>query len=99
MKAFAGSFILLLAFFCQFAHAQQTRASDLSPNLFGSISQGAPTGGAIQLSICDAIDRALRYNLGAIIGEQETRVSAAARVRALSELLPKVNAGFSETIQ
>src|SRR2546427_2920244 len=98
MKALAGSFILLFAFFCEFGHAQQ-RGSNFSPNLFGSTPQGTPTGGTIQLSIADAIDRALRYNLGGVIGEQETRVSAAVRLRALSELLPKVNIGVTETIQ
>ena len=99
MKAFAGSFILLFAFLCQAAYAQQLRGSNVSQNFFGSISQGAPTTGAIQLTIADAIDRALKYNLGGILSEQETRVSSAARVRALSELLPKVNAGVTETVQ
>src|SRR5207253_7752278 len=91
MKAFAGSFILLFAFWCQAAHAQQSRSSNVSSNFFGSISQGAPTPGTIQLTIADAINRALKYNLGGILSEQETRVASAARVRALSELLPKVN--------
>jgi outer membrane protein TolC len=99
MKAFAGSFILLFAFWCQAAHAQQVRTSSVSSNFFGSISQVAPTAGTIQLTIADAIDRALKYNLAGIISEQETRVSSAARVRALSELLPKVNAGVTETVQ
>src|SRR5207237_4477964 len=39
------------------------------------------------------------YNLGGILSEQETRVASAARVRALSELLPKMNAGVTETVQ
>ena len=99
MKALAGSFILLFAFWCQAAHAQQSRSSNVSSNLFGSISQGAPTPGTIQLTIADAINRALKYNLGGILSEQETRVASAARVRALSELLPKVNAGVTETVQ
>jgi outer membrane protein TolC len=99
MKAFAGSFILLFAFLCETATAQQLRSSNLSPNLFGSISQGAPTAGTMPLTIADAIDRALKYNLAGILSEQETRVSSAARVRALSELLPRVNAGVTETVQ
>src|SRR6266850_3152434 len=99
MKAFSASLILLFAFWSQFAEAQQSRSTSLSRDLFGSISQGVPTAGTIQLTIADAIDRALRYNLGGILSEQETRVSSAARVRALSELLPKVNVGVTETVQ
>jgi outer membrane protein TolC len=100
MKAFSGLLILLFTFGCQFVQAQQQpRTSNVSPNLFGSISQGAPASGTVQLSIADAIDRALKYNLGGIIGEQETRISTAARIRALSELLPKVDAGVTETVQ
>jgi outer membrane protein TolC len=100
MKALAGSLILLFAFSCDFAFAQRPLGtSGLSPNLFGSVSQGTPSAGTIQLSIVDAIDRALKYNLGGIIAEQETRVSTAARIRALSRLLPKVDAGVSETVQ
>src|SRR5215469_15693364 len=98
MKALAGSVILLL--FCwQFAVAQQSRGTTLSPNLFGSVSQGTPTGSVLTLSISDAIDRALKYNLGTIISEQETRVSRAARLRALSDLLPKATASVTQTVQ
>ena len=99
MKSRTGAMILVFAFFCGFAHAQQPRTLSISPTVFGSISQGVPSGGTIQLSMTDALDRALKYNLGGVFAEQETRVSAAARVRALSELLPKVNAGVSEAVQ
>ena len=99
MKALAGSLILLFVLFPEFALAQQTRGANLSPNLFGSVSQATPVSGTISLSIADAIDRALKYNLGSVISEQESRVSKAARVRALSELLPKVNGSVSEIVQ
>src|SRR5437870_11809581 len=99
MNALGGSFILLFAFLCGYAEAQQPRGSNIPSDFSGSVSQGTPSGGVIPLSIGDAIDRALKYNLGYVIGEQETRVSTAARVRSLSELLPKVNAGISEAIQ
>src|SRR5881409_2107419 len=99
MNALGGSFILFFAFLCGYAEAQQPRGSNIPSDFIGSVSQGTPSGGVIPLSIGDAIDRALKYNLGYVIGEQETRVSTAARVRSLSELLPKVNAGISEAIQ
>jgi len=99
MNALGESFIRFFAFLCGYAEAQQPRGSNIPSDLIGSVSQGTPSGGVIPLSIGDAIDRALKYNLGYVIGEQETRVSTAARVRSLSELLPKVNASISEAIQ
>ncbi len=59
----------------------------------------APDGSAIAIPLSEAIDRALKYNLASILGEQSTRFSRAARLRALSELLPKVNGAISETVQ
>jgi outer membrane protein TolC len=98
MKAYAGS-ILTILLFCQAAPAQQARRAAVSPELLGSVSSGTPTGATISLSLAEAIDRALKYNLGTIISEQENRASKAARLRALSELLPRVTASFGETVQ
>src|SRR2546421_8116056 len=99
MKALAGSAMLLLVLFSGLAQAQQTRDAAFSPNLFGSVSQGTAAANPIPLSIADAIERALKYNLGSIITGQETQVSRAARVRALSELLPKINGTVTETVE
>ncbi len=98
MKALIGSLILMFAW-SGLAKAQQTRTGNIPQTLFGSVPQGMPTGAVVPLSIAEAIDRALKYNLGTIISEQETRVARAARLRALSDLLPKVNGGVTETIQ
>ena len=80
------------------AHAQQNQGT-VPPNVFGSVTQGNAVPGTISLSITDAIDRALKYNLGSAIAEQDSRVAAAERLRSLSELLPKINATVSETYQ
>src|SRR5262249_8059039 len=77
----------------------QSPGMNLSPNFFGSVPQSAATGKPLPLSMSEAIDRALKYNLAPIISEQETRVSRAARLRSLSELLPKVGSTFAETVQ
>jgi len=98
MKAFACS-VLTLFCFCGSGLAQQARRAAAPPELFESVSAGNATGGAVSLSIADAIERALKYNLGAIIGEQQTRASRASRLRALSELLPKLNLALNETVQ
>ncbi len=44
----------------------------------------------IALSMSEAIDRALRYNLGVTSATQEERVRAADRVKALYDMYPKV---------
>src|SRR6266478_1499481 len=100
MKALPCSLTLLFVFFSSFAEAQQQpRGGNLTPTLFGSVSQRVPAGTAIPLSISDAIDRALKYNLGSIISEQETRTARAQRLRSLADLLPRVTGGITETIQ
>ena len=96
--------LMVLNFACAaFAQETETRTPPRNVNInqtfLGSVSQGTATGATIPLSIADAIDRALKYNLGTILSDQETRVARAARLRTLSELLPKVNANVTETVQ
>jgi len=97
IKTFAGFLLVLLVW--QPLMAQQSRGMNLSPNLFGSVVQEQATPNTLSLSISDAIDRALKYNLAPIIGEQETRVLRAERLRKLSELLPKVIGSVSDSVQ
>ncbi|HYR85371.1 MAG TPA: TolC family protein [Terriglobia bacterium] len=99
MKASLCSLTLLFIFFSGFAEAQQPRRENLPPTLFGSVSQGAPTGTVLRLSLSDAIDRALRYNLGTVISEQDTRGAKAQRLRTLSDLLPRINGEITQTVQ
>ncbi|HUI84121.1 MAG TPA: TolC family protein [Candidatus Binatia bacterium] len=61
----------------------------------GSLPQGKAAAGVIDLSIEDALDRGLKYNLGLYLSDRATDQTRAARLRALSELLPVVNGGFS----
>ena len=55
--------------------------------------------GTISLTLLDAIDRGLKYNLGIILSEQGNRSASAARLRALSELMPHLNARAGESVQ
>src|SRR5882762_9466950 len=64
-----------------------------SPYL-GSVPAGAPTGTVLQLSLSDALDRGLKYNLGLIESDVRTRTARAERLRTLNELLPNVNASI-----
>ena len=64
---------------------------------------GVPTGEAsadvLTITVIDAIRRALDHNLGVLTAEQGVTRAGGARWRALSELLPNVNARVSETRQ
>ncbi len=75
--------------------AAQTNQS--SPN-FGSVPSGTATGEVLHLTLRDAINRALRYNLGQIESGENQRISRGERLRALSALLPQVNASASENV-
>jgi outer membrane protein TolC len=55
--------------------------------------------GNISLTLLDAIDRGLKYNLGNILSEQGNRSAGAARIRALSDLLPHINAHAVGSVQ
>ena len=93
------SAILYAILFAGLLVTPATAQRQLPPVLFESIPEGPATAGEISLSISDAIDRALRYNLGMVTSETETRAARAQHLRALSDLLPNVRAGVTETIQ
>lgn len=63
----------------------------------GSAQGGRPFSG--NLSLRDAIGRALEYNLGSISLAQTVRQSQAELRVARSELLPNVNGSLSETVE
>ena len=65
----------------------------------GSIPQGKATPQVLELTIEDALDRGLKYNLGLYLAARVTEQSNAAHLRALSDLLPVVNGSFSEEDQ
>lgn len=65
--------------------------------LFGGVPTGKATPDVLPLSLVEAISRGLKYNLGYLLGEQNLRSAQGARLRVLSELMPKLTAGVSET--
>lgn len=64
----------------------------------GSVAAGQPAS-SITLSLQDAIDRALKNNLGLLVRSTGTDLARAERIRTLSALLPNVVGGISETVQ
>lgn len=58
----------------------------------GSVPAGQATAATLDLSLRDAISRALKYNLGGIEGQEDTRAAHAVRLRRLNALLPSLSA-------
>lgn len=79
-------------------HPSPIASQSQSPFL-GSVPTGKATGTVIPLSLKDAIDRGLKYNLGLVESDQGTRASRAARLRALNNLLPSVTAHLQSSVQ
>jgi outer membrane protein TolC len=62
----------------------------------GSVSHEKPVPGSIPISLLDAINRGLKYNLGLYTTETSQKTVQAARLQALASLLPNLNARFSD---
>jgi len=63
----------------------------------GSVATGVATSAPLKLTLQDAIDRALKANLGLLVRGSETSAARAERLRTLSALLPNVSASLAET--
>src|SRR6202453_1108074 len=64
----------------------------------GSVPSGPASDVVLRLTLSEAINRAVRYNLGAIESEENTREARGQRLLALSHLLPQVSAGINENV-
>ncbi len=76
-------------------------AAAQTPNnpFFGSAPQGTATAESLPLSLKDAVERALKYNLGLLLQEESVKTAHGARWRALAGLLPNVSALASASRQ
>src|SRR5450755_2111610 len=101
-----------LLFSSQLLRAQVTSGNPAAPlpsaeavinrntvNFSGSIPQGKATNETIELTIEDALDRGLKYNLGLYLSDQTTAEARAARLQSLSALLPNVSGTFGQELQ
>src|SRR5499425_386973 len=66
---------------------------------FGSVPSGTTTNEVLHLTLRDAINRAVRYNLGQIESGENARIARGQRLRALSTLLPQISAGATENVE
>lgn len=65
----------------------------------GSVPTGQVSATPLKLSLQEAFERALKYNLGAIESDQQTRAAHAVRLRGLNALLPNLTARVSYALQ
>jgi outer membrane protein TolC len=65
----------------------------------GSLPQGKATTETMDLSVEQALDLGLKYNLGLYLSDRATAQARAARLRALSQILPNVNGSVTEEVQ
>jgi outer membrane protein TolC len=75
-----------------------TASQNQNPFL-GSTPSGEATDTVLAITIADAIDRGLKYNLGLIQSNQGTRSTQAQRLHTLANLLPDISLRTSETVQ
>lgn len=75
------------------ASAQQllTQAAQATDRFFGSVPTGDATGETLRLSLKDAFNRALEYNLGLRERDQDVRAARATRLSGLNALLPDIS--------
>ena len=76
----------------------QAQTNQPSAN-FGSVPRGTASDEVLHLTLRDAINGAIRYNLGQIERGENARIARGQRLRALSTLLPQVSVGASENVE
>jgi outer membrane protein TolC len=78
------------------ARAQRPSLPPDSP-FGGGVPQGTATSETLSLSIADVIDRALAHNLGVLTADADVQAARGDRLDALSDLLPHLTAGITES--
>ncbi len=86
--------LLLLLTITLHAWAQTSQAPT-----FGSVPSGPASPEVLRLKLRDAVNMALRYNLGEIESGENARIARGERLHALSGLLPQVSAGAAESVE
>lgn len=75
----------------------QLLASGNQSPFSGSVPSAKLQPGVLQLSVEDAIDRGLRYNLGIVLSAQATAQAKASRLKELSNILPQIDGSVRES--
>src|SRR4051794_18584045 len=99
MRAMTGTITCVLA--AALAAAVPARAQQAGPPgppspFMGSVPHGTATAEPIPLSVKDAVERALQYNLGLLLQQEAVKTAEGSRWRALGDLLPNVSGTLGE---
>jgi len=81
------------------AGRSQSSTSIQGTVLSGSVPSGPASNEVLHLTLRDAVSRALRYNLGTIESGENVTTARGQRLLALSNLLPQVSAGVTESVE
>jgi outer membrane protein TolC len=96
-------FVVFVFVFCAFGMAQdipqEFLPTDLQNPFLGTSVSEKPVDSEIGLSLSDAIDRGLKYNLRLYLSGQESQVAQGVRWKALADLLPNLSGGVTESVQ
>jgi outer membrane protein TolC len=76
-----------------------TGSPEFQSPYFGGVPSGEHQAGKIPLTLKEAIDRGLKYNLALVLTEQDSRAARGTRLKMLADLLPTVTAGLDESRQ
>jgi outer membrane protein TolC len=93
-----GSIVICTLFCLTIPLLAVAQTSPGAPN-FGSVPSGTASRDVLHLTLRDAVDMAVRYNLGEIESGENARIARGQRLRALSALLPQVSANASENVE
>jgi outer membrane protein TolC len=93
-----GAYTLLILLVILTGSLGLISAQGQSP-FFGSVPSGQASGTTLELSLKQAFELALKYNLGAVESSQDTRAAHAVRLRNLNALLPDLTARVSASVQ
>lgn len=103
-RLLTASLLVIPAAIGQVAPPPQTIPSGPAPVILqrpdivsgGSVPSGEASPEALTISLRDALQRGLQYNLGVLTSRDVVDISSADRRRALSALLPNVYAGITQ---
>src|SRR5215469_5961699 len=95
----AGLFLECTLLWMAFAPGVVAAQTNQSSANFGSVPTGTAASEVLHLTLRDAINRAVLYNLGQIESGENARIARGQRLRSLSALLPQVSAAASENVE
>ena len=100
IEVFSGRLCLILTclvILCAVTTIAQVPMNQSAP-VFGSVPSGPDSNDVQKLTLRDAINMALRFNLGQVEATENVRATRGQRLQALSLLLPHVDAGVREDV-